>query len=56
VGVKRRRFAPEVPVGAVRIVRKTGKQVARDLGINEYSLYNWVKLEREQTVRAGVVR
>ncbi|MEV0352011.1 transposase [Nonomuraea sp. NPDC050680] len=31
---KRRRFDPEFRAGAVRIVKETGKSVARDLGIN----------------------
>ncbi|MEV6865010.1 transposase [Streptosporangium subroseum] len=38
---KRRRFDPEFRAGAVRIVKETGKpvaQVARDLGINPYTL------------------
>jgi transposase len=42
----RRRFDPEFRDGAVRIVRETGKsiaQVARDLGINDGTLANWVK-------------
>ena len=45
----RRRFDPEFRAGAVRIVRETGKsiaQVARDLGINDGTLANWVKKDR----------
>src|SRR3954471_2668333 len=46
----RRRFDPQFREGAVRIVRETGKsiaQVARDLGISDGTLANWVKKDRE---------
>src|SRR6266487_4429669 len=45
----RRKFEQEFRVGAVRIVRETGKpiaQVARELGINEGTLGNWVATDR----------
>ena len=46
----RRKFDQDFKDGAVRIVRETGKpiaQVARDLGINEGTLGNWVARERQ---------
>lgn len=45
----RRRFDREFREGAVRIVRETGKpiaQVARDLGIHDGTLGNWVQQDK----------
>jgi len=45
----RRRYDPEFRESAVRIVRETGKpiaQIARDLGIHEGTLGNWVNKDR----------
>ncbi len=44
----RRKFDADFRQGAVRLVRETGKpiaQVARDLGINEGTLGNWVNAD-----------
>jgi transposase len=46
----RKRYDREFREGAVRIVEETGKpiaQVARDLGVNEGTLGNWVQRARE---------
>jgi transposase len=55
----RRRFDPEFRAGAVRIVRETKKPiaaVARDLGIHEATLANWVNkdIERRLPSNGGV--
>jgi len=47
---KRMKYDREFREGAVRIVEETGKpvaQVARDLGVNEGTLGNWVARARE---------
>ncbi len=47
---KRKKYDREFREGAVRIVEETGKpvaQVARDLGVNEGTLGNWVVRSRE---------
>ena len=47
---KRKKYDREFREGAVRIVRETGKpiaQVARDLGVHEGTLGNWVNQDRE---------
>ena len=51
----RRKYDAEFKAGAVRIVRETNKpiaQIARDLGVHEGTLGNWVakdKTERGET-------
>jgi transposase len=49
VAEKRKKYDREFREGAVRIVEETGKpiaQVARDLGVNEGTLGNWVQRAR----------
>ena len=52
---KRRKFDAEFREGAVRLVRETGKPIAaiaRDLGVNEGTLGNWVV--KDKAARDGV--
>ena len=47
----RKKYDREFRDGAVRIVEETGKpiaQVARDLGVNEGTLGNWVNIWRRE--------
>jgi transposase len=51
MGETRRKFGKDFREGAVRLVRETGKpiaQVARDLGVNEGTLGNWVNADRRR--------
>ena len=47
---KRKKYDREFREGAIRIVEETGKpiaQIARDLGVNEGTLGNWVARARQ---------
>jgi transposase len=56
----RRKFDQDFKEGAVRLVRETGKpiaQVARDLGIHDGTLGNWVNADRRRRGEAdGALR
>jgi transposase-like protein len=47
----RRKFDQDFKEGAVRLVRETGRpiaQVAKDLGVNEGTLGNWVNADKRR--------
>ena len=51
MGETRRKFDRDFKEGAVRLVRETGKpiaQVARELGIHDGTLGNWVNADRRR--------
>ncbi len=52
----RRKFDEDFKIGAVRIVRETGRpiaQVARELGVNEGTLGNWCARDRRERGERG---
>ncbi|MGH3698171.1 MAG: transposase [Pseudonocardiaceae bacterium] len=52
----RRKFDQDFKEGAVRLVRETGKpiaQVARELGVHDGTLGNWVNADRRRRERGG---
>ena len=52
----RRKFDQDFRAGAVRIVRETGRPVAavaRELGVNEGTLGNWVATDRRARERGN---
>jgi transposase len=54
----RRKFDRDFKEGAVRLVRETGKpiaQVARELGIHDGTLGNWVNADRRREGSDGVL-
>jgi len=56
VSQTRRKFDQDFKEGAVRLVRETGKpiaQVARELGIHDGTLGNWVNAERRRREGGG---
>jgi transposase len=53
---RRSKFTPEFRREAVELIRSSGRsiaEVARSLGINDGTLGNWVKLDREARERAA---
>jgi len=58
MGETRRKFDRDFKEGAVRLVQETGKpiaQVARELGIHDGTLGNWVNADRRRRSGDGAV-
>lgn len=58
MAASRRKFDQDFRAGAVRIVRETGRPVAavaRELGVNEGTLGNWVVADRRARERGNGV-
>ena len=56
MGQARRKFDEDFKIGAVRVVRESGKpiaQVARELGVNEGTLGNWCARDRRRARGEG---
>ncbi|MGH3709642.1 MAG: transposase [Pseudonocardiaceae bacterium] len=56
VSQTRRKFDQDFKEGVVRLVRETGKpiaQVARELGVHDGTLGNWVNADRRRRERGG---
>ena len=52
---RRRKFSPQFKAEAVQLVIETGKpiaEVARDLGVNDGTLGNWVKAWRDANAQS----
>jgi transposase len=59
MGQHRRQFSPEFKRDAVALVRSSGRpiaQIARELGIVESNLGNWVAKDRDERVAADPER
>jgi transposase len=57
MGERRRKYDRDFREGAVRIVRETGKPiavVARELGIHDGTLGNWVTVDRRRQAGGGL--
>lgn len=54
----RRKFDDDFKAGAIRIVEETGRpvaEVARELGINDSTLHNWISRSKDRPRPGAVV-